>query len=166
MPHKRNPITFERISGLARVLRGNAVAALENVALWHERDISHSSVERVIFPDSCTLLDYMLIKMTAMMENLIVYPENMEKNLWKTKGLFFSQSVLLTLTRKGMIRKDAYEAVQRAAMSTWRGERQLVDNLKADSGIRKYMSEKEIESACDLKIHFKYVHQTFKKLGL
>ena len=125
MPHKRNPITGERLSGLARVIRGHAVTALENVALWHERDISHSSAERIILPDACTLLDYMLVKLRELVEGLHVYPEQMEKNLGLTKGLYFSQSVLLALTRAGAERKTAYEAVQRAAMKTWKGEDRL-----------------------------------------
>ncbi len=125
MPHKRNPITGERLSGLARVLRGNAVVALENVALWHERDISHSSAERIILPDSCTLLDYMLVKLRELVEGLQVYPERMQQNLELSKGLYFSQSVLLALTSAGAERKNAYEAVQRAAMRTWKGEDRL-----------------------------------------
>ncbi len=128
MPHKRNPITGERLSGLARVIRGNAVAALENIALWHERDISHSSVERIILPDSCTLLDYMLDKLRSLVGRLLVYPENMQRNMELTKGLYHSQSVLLELTRRGLERKTAYEAVQRAAMKTWRGDRPLGEN--------------------------------------
>src|SRR5467141_2414881 len=120
MPHKRNPITSERLSGLARVIRGNAVAALENVALWHERDISHSSAERIILPDSCILLDYMLAKLRDVVEKLQVYPDRMAENLALTKGLYFSQSILLALTRAGAERKAAYEAVQRAAMKTWK----------------------------------------------
>src|SRR5205085_2302404 len=119
MPHKRNPITSERLSGLPRVLRGNAVAALENVALWHERDISHSSVERIIFPDSCTLLDYMLVTLTRLVERLLVYPENMKRNLDLSLGMWNSQTVLLALIRKGLSREDAYEIVQRNAMQTW-----------------------------------------------
>src|ERR1041385_3716224 len=122
MPHKRNPITSERLSGLARVIRGNAVVALENVALWHERDISHSSAERIILPDSCILLDYMLAKLRGVVEKLLVYPERMAENLALTKGLYFSQSILLALTRAAIQRKSAYEAVQRAAMKTWKGE--------------------------------------------
>jgi adenylosuccinate lyase len=119
MPHKRNPITWERLTGLARVLRGHAVAALENVALWHERDISHSSVERIIFPDSCTLLDYMLSLVLRMMDGLTVYPENMKKNLGLSLGMWNSQTILLALIRKGLTREDAYELVQRSAMKTW-----------------------------------------------
>jgi adenylosuccinate lyase len=121
MPHKRNPITGERLTGLARVLRGNAVAALENVALWHERDISHSSVERIIFPDSCTLLDYMLVTLTGLVEGLIVYPDNMRRNLELSLGLWHSQTVLLALIRKGLTREQAYDLVQRSAMKTWTG---------------------------------------------
>src|SRR6188508_237821 len=119
MPHKRNPITGERLSGLARVLRGNAVAALENVALWHERDISHSSVERIIFPDSCTLLDYMFGLLTRLMDGIVVYPANMKKNLGLSLGMWNSQTVLLALIRKGLTREAAYELVQRNAMQTW-----------------------------------------------
>src|SRR5207244_11836847 len=120
-PHKRNPITNERLSGLARVVRGNAVVALEDVALWHERDISHSSAERIILPDSCILLDYMLAKLGDIVESLQVYPARMAQTLALTKGLYFSQSLLLALTRTGAERKSAYEAVQRAAMKTWKG---------------------------------------------
>jgi len=122
MPHKRNPITGERLTGLARVLRGNAVAAMENVALWHERDISHSSVERIIFPDSCTLLDYMLVTMTKLVEGLIIYPENMAKNLGLSLGMWNSQTVLLALIKKGLSREQAYEIVQRNAMKTVGGK--------------------------------------------
>src|SRR5205807_4977612 len=122
MPHKRNPVTWERLTGLARVLRGNAIAALENVALWHERDISHSSVERVIFPDSCTLLDYMLVTLANLVEGLIVYPENMERNLALSLGMWNSQTVLLALIRKGLSREAAYELVQQNAMKTWQAK--------------------------------------------
>ena len=130
MPHKRNPITAERIAGLSRVLRGNAVASLENVALWHERDITHSSVERVIIPDSCLLLDYMLHLFTNIISNLIVYPENMMKNVNKTHGLVFSQQVMLALVEKGLLREKAYELVQRNAMNAWKDvyKRQVYGN--------------------------------------
>src|SRR5271155_2786132 len=130
MPHKRNPITGEKLSGLARVIRGNAVAALENVALWHERDISHSSVERIIFPDSCILMDYMLVTLTDLVDGLQVYPHHMLENLAKSKGLIFSQSVLLALADKGLPRQTAYEAVQSASMACWRGTEQLQIHLK------------------------------------
>ena len=166
MPHKRNPITNERLSGLARVIRGNAVVALENVALWHERDISHSSAERIILPDSCTLLDYMLDKLRDVVERLQVYPERMEQNLAMTKGLYFSQSILLALTRAGADRKTAYEAVQRAAMKTWRGEGTFAENVKAESEITAKLSAAEIDQLCSLDIHLQHVDETFKALGL
>ena len=166
MPHKRNPITGERLSGLARVLRGNAVAALENVALWHERDISHSSVERIILPDSCTLLDYMLVKLRDLVAGLIVYPEHMLRNLELTKGLYHSQTILLELTRRGLERKTAYEAVQRAAMETWRGDHPLADNLRAEPAITDVLSGEEIDRLCSLEPHLRHVDETFRRLGL
>ena len=166
MPHKRNPITGERLSGLARVLRGNAVAALENVALWHERDISHSSVERIILPDSCTLLDYMLSKLNGLVRGLIVYPEHMLRNLRLTKGLYHSQSILLELTRRGLERKTAYEAVQRAAMQTWQGDRTLGDNLRAEPAVAAVLSGSEIDALCSLEPHLRHIDETFRRLGL
>jgi len=166
MPHKRNPILNERLSGLARVIRGNSLVALENVALWHERDISHSSAERIILPDSCILLDYMLKKLNDVVEKLQVYPERMEHNLALTKGLFFSQSVLLALTRAGVERKSAYEAVQRAAMKTWKGDGTFAENAKQESQIAAKLSSTEIDRLCSLDIHFKNVDATFKALGL
>ncbi len=166
MPHKRNPITGERLSGLARVIRGNAVAAFENVALWHERDISHSSAERIILPDSCVLLDYMLTKLRDVVEKLQVYPERMAQNLALTKGLYFSQSILLALTSAGAERKNAYEAVQRAAMKTWKGEGTFAENAKREPEITAKLSASEIDKLCSLDIHFKHVDATFKALGL
>jgi adenylosuccinate lyase len=166
MPHKRNPITSERLSGLARVIRGNAVVALENVALWHERDISHSSAERIILPDSCILLDYMLAQLHDLIERLQVYPERMLQNLELTKGLYFSQSILLALTRAGADRKSAYEAVQRAAMKTWKGERTFAENVKAEPEIAAKLSAAEIDRLCSLDVHFQHVDATFKALGL
>ena len=166
MPHKRNPITSERLSGLARVIRGNAVAALENVALWHERDISHSSAERIILPDSCTLLDYMLVKLRELIEGLQVYPERMQENLAMTKGLYFSQSILLALTRAGAERKSAYEAVQRAAMKTWKGEGTFSENAKREPEIASRLSAAEIDRLCSLDVHFQHIDATFKALGL
>jgi adenylosuccinate lyase len=166
MPHKRNPITSERLSGLARVIRGNAVAALENVALWHERDISHSSAERIILPDSCTLLDYMLVKLRELIEGLQVYPERMQQNLAITKGLYFSQSILLALTRAGAERKSAYEAVQRAAMKTWKGEGTFAENAKREPEIASRLSAAEIDRLCSLDVHFQHIDATFKALGL
>ena len=166
MPHKRNPITSERLSGLARVVRGNAMVALENVALWHERDISHSSAERIILPDSCILLDYMLVKLCDLVEGLHVYPERMRQNLALTKGLYFSQSILLALTRAGVERKSAYEAVQRAAMKTWKGQGTFAENVKREPEITARLSAAEIDRLCSLDIHFQHVDATFKALGL
>ena len=166
MPHKRNPITGEKLSGLARVVRGNAVAAMENVALWHERDISHSSVERIVMPDSCILLDYMLVSLRKLVDRLLVYPENMERNLRLTKGLYFSQTILLKLTERGLERKAAYEAVQRAAMKTWQGEIPLQENLAAEPDIAAVLGREEIDRLCSLDIHFQHIDETFRKLGL
>jgi len=166
MPHKRNPITGERLSGLARVIRGNAVAALEDVALWHERDISHSSVERIILPDSCTLLDYMLLLLTKLVDRLIVYPENMLRNLEITGGLYASQSALLQLTTKGLERKTAYEAVQRAAMRTWQEKIPLSRTLAEEPEVAAHLSPAEIEHACALDRHFEHVDAKFKSVGI
>jgi len=166
MPHKRNPITGERLSGLARVIRGNAMAALENVTLWHERDISHSSVERIILPDSCTLLDYMLVTLTKLVSKLIVYPENMRRNMELTGGLYASQSALLMLTEKGMERKDAYEAVQRAAMKTWKDKGGLAKNLAEEPTVSAHLSAKEIEDACAPDRHFRHVEAKFRAVGI
>jgi adenylosuccinate lyase len=166
MPHKRNPITSERLSGLARVVRGNALASLENVALWHERDISHSSAERIILPDSCILIDYMLVKLRDLVAHLQVYPENMKRNLELTRGLHFSQSVLLALTHAGLDRKTAYEAVQRAAMKTWRGKKSFAENVKDEPEIADKLSAKEIDKICSLDVHFRHVDETFERLGL
>jgi adenylosuccinate lyase len=172
MPHKRNPITFERLTGLARVLRGNAMAALENVALWHERDISHSSVERIIFPDGCTLLDYMLATLTRLMEGLVVYPANMAKNLDLSLGLWNSQTVLLALIRKGLTREDAYDLVQRNSMETWaakhagREDANFLAQLKADPEVARHFGKGELERLCSLDFHFKEVRSRFRRLGL
>ncbi len=172
MPHKRNPITGERLAGLARVLRGNALAALENVALWHERDISHSSVERIIFPDSCTLLDYMLATLAKLTAGLIVYPENMRKNLGLSLGMWNSQTVLLALIRKGLTREEAYELVQRNAMATWavkhagRDDANFLDQLKQDPEVARHFADGELESLCSLDFHLKEINARFRKLGL
>ncbi len=166
MPHKRNPITGERLSGLARVIRGNAMAALENVALWHERDISHSSVERIILPDSCTLLDYMLVTLTKLVAQLIVYPENMKRNMELTGGLYASQAALLMLTEKGMERKDAYEAVQRAAMKTWREGGGLAKNLAEEPTVASHLAAADIENACAPERHFRHVEEKFLAVGI
>ena len=166
MPHKRNPITCERIAGLSRVVRGNAVAAMENVALWHERDITHSSVERVIVPDSCILLDYMLDQFTKVVDKLIVYPENMRKNIDKTHGLVFSQSVLLALTKKGMKREDAYRIVQSHAMNVWQDGKSFRTVLEADPEVKKFLNAKELEDVFDGTKSVKHVDYVFERLGL
>lgn len=172
MPHKRNPITGERLTGLARVLRGNALAALENVALWHERDISHSSVERIIFPDSCTLLDYMLATLTKLTEGLIVYPENMKRNLELSLGMWNSQTVLLALIRKGLTREQSYELVQRNAMKTWQAKHagqagaDFKIQLLSDPDVARHLTKAELEKLCSLDFHYKEIKARFKKLGL
>ena len=166
MPHKRNPITSERLSGLARIIRGNAVASFENVALWHERDISHSSAERVIFPDSCILMDYMLATLTNLVAGLQIYPRNMLDNLEITKGLYFSQSVLLELTRRGMDRKTAYEAVQRAAMATWQNQDDFLTELRKISEVTSLIPRDELAKLCSLDQHFRYIDDTFREVGL
>lgn len=172
MPHKRNPITGERLTGLARVIRGNAVAAMENVALWHERDISHSSVERIIFPDSCTLLDYMLVTLKKLTEGLIVYPENMKRNMGLSLGMWNSQTVLLALIRKGLTREAAYDLVQRNAMKTWQAKHAGTDGadfktqLLADPDVAKHLSREELDQLCSLEFHLKEVPERFRKLGI
>ena len=166
MPHKRNPIVTERITGMARLLRGNAMVAMENVALWHERDISHSSVERVIIPDSTTVMDYMLNKMTYLMENLLVYPDNMRKNLDLTGGLIFSQEVLLALVKKGALREDAYAMVQRNAMQVWEKKKDFKVLIKADDEISALLDDDEIDSLFDLNKVMKNINKIYKRLGL
>ena len=166
MPHKRNPITCERIAGLSRVLRGNALAAMENVALWHERDITHSSVERVIVPDSCILLDYMLALLTDVIDRLIVYPENMLKNLNRTHGLIFSQSVLLALTKKGMKREEAYRIVQAGAMDVWQSGKDFKELLQSHTSVNSMLSAQEIEQLFDLKKSILNVDYIFERVGL
>ena len=166
MPHKRNPIVTERITGMARLLRGNAMVAMENVALWHERDISHSSVERVIIPDSTTLMDYMLNKMIYLMENLLIYPENMMKNLNKTGGLIFSQEVLLALVKKGSAREDAYTMVQRNAMQVWEEQKDFKTLLNSDKEIMELLNAEEIDSLFNLEKIMKNINKIYKRLGL
>ena len=172
MPHKRNPITWERLTGLARVLRGNSVAALEDVALWHERDISHSSVERIIFPDSCTLLDYMFSLLTRMMDGLLVYPANMEKNLKLSLGMWNSQTVLLALIRKGLSREQSYELVQRNAMQTWaskhagRDDADFLAQLRSDPEVEAHFAPGELEKLCSIDFHIKEVDRRFRAVGL
>jgi adenylosuccinate lyase len=166
MPHKRNPIVSERICGLARLLRGNAMAALENVALWHERDISHSSVERVICPDSTIALDYMLHLMNNLLDNLLVYPDAMRRNLDITCGLTFSQTVLLELAQRGASREDAYSIVQRNAMQTWQERKPFLDYLKADADIARYLSHAELDEICNLEKSTRNVDAIFARCGL
>lgn len=173
MPHKRNPVLCERICGLSRILRANALVALENVSLWHERDISHSSAERVIFPDSTIALDYSINKFIEVIEGLRVYPENMLENLVRTKGLIFSQRLLLTLMDKGLKRSTAYDLVQVLAMKSWKEKLNFKDLVSRDkglpagkAGIANYLSAKEIESCFELDYYLRNVNKIFKKIGL
>jgi adenylosuccinate lyase len=166
MPHKRNPVNCERVAGLARVLRGNAQVAMENISLWHERDISHSSVERIIIPDSCILLDYMIFEFTNIIDKLVVYPENMKKNLELTGGLIFSQSVLVALTKKGMKREDAYSLVQKHAMDVWKNKGNFKDRLESDSAVKSILCDDEIEQLFDLKKCLVNVDYIFKNVGI
>lgn len=164
MPHKRNPVVSEQMSGLARVVRGNALAAMENMPLWHERDISHSSVERLIGPDSTILVHYMLTQMTRLVDQLLVYPKNMKKNLEQTGGLIFSEHVLLALTRKGVVRDKAYRMVQRNAMQVWEKGGDFPGLLKQDKDIRKHLTDKEIDQAFDMNNHLKNVDKIFNRV--
>ncbi|MCF8722492.1 adenylosuccinate lyase [Nitrospina gracilis] len=164
MPHKRNPVVSEQICGLARVVRANALAAMENMPLWHERDISHSSVERIIGPDSTILVHYMLNKMIRLIEQLVVYPDNMMRNLELTKGLVFSEHVLLALTRKGVTRDEAYRMVQRNAMQVWEQGGDFVSLLKQDKDIKEKLSTDEIDQAFDLKKHLRNVDRIFERV--
>jgi adenylosuccinate lyase len=166
MPHKRNPVVTEQISGLARILRANAQAAMENVTLWHERDISHSSVERVIVPDSTILLNYMLSKFTKLVKNLLVYPENMKINLNKTNGLIFSQSVLLSLTQKGISRETAYRLVQTCAMESWQTKKDFKQLLLKNKEIKEFLSDREISDMFDLKVQLRNVDKIFERVGI
>jgi adenylosuccinate lyase len=166
MPHKRNPELCERICGLARLIRGNALTSMENVALWHERDISHSSTERIILPDSCLVLDYVLSIFTSVMKGLQVYPENMRRNLELTQGLVFSQRVLIALIDKGLSRQEAYELVQRNAMKAWRQKTSFLYLLKADTEITAQLSELELASLFDYGYFLRHVDKVFQRLGL
>jgi adenylosuccinate lyase len=166
MPHKRNPIMSERVAGLARVLRGNALAALENVALWHERDLTHSSVERVIIPDSTILLDYMLVKFTEIISGLNIYPENMRRNLEATGGLVFSQRLLLALVNKGVLRETAYTWVQRNAMQAWQTHRPFQELVLQDADITGRLDAREIEALFDYDYHLRHVDYIFRRAGL
>jgi adenylosuccinate lyase len=166
MPHKRNPELCERVCGIARIIRGFSVTALENIALWHERDISHSSAERIILPDACLALDYSLSIFTGVMKGLKVMPENMKRNLEITKGLVFSQRVMLALIDKGMSRQDAYEAVQRNAMQAWEGDKTFLQLLKADKKVGGVLPEDKLEAIFDYSYYLRYVDDIFKRIGL
>src|SRR6476661_11037964 len=164
MPHKRNPIASENLCGLARVVRGNSLAAMENVALWHERDISHSSVERVIMPDSTILIDYMLARMTDVIKHLVVYPANMKRNLDLTGGLVYSQRLLLRLIEKGAQRKESYEAVQRSAMASWKGAGDLQELVRRDPFVTKHLTAAEIRSCFDPKYYLRHLDKIFRRV--
>jgi adenylosuccinate lyase len=166
MPHKRNPEKCERITGLARVLRGYAVTSMENIALWHERDISHSSTERIVFPDACLVLDYALTLFTGIMDRLIVYPEHMQENLDRSYGLVFSQRVLLALIETGMSRQDAYAIVQRNAMQSWRERKPFLDLLLADPAVTSALKEDKVRGLFDYGFYLANVGATFERLGL
>ncbi|OKO76716.1 MULTISPECIES: adenylosuccinate lyase [Bradyrhizobium] len=164
MPHKRNPVLSENLSGLSRMVRAYVTPALENVALWHERDISHSSAERMMGPDATVTLDFALVRLAGLIEKLLVYPQNMQKNLDRLGGLVHSQRVLIALTQKGASREDAYKFVQRNAMPVWRGEGDFQTLLKNDPDVKKYMSDAEIEEKFDLGYHLKHVDTIFKRV--
>ena len=166
MPHKKNPITCERITGLSRLLRGYTVAAMENIPLWHERDISHSSVERVILPDATITLDYMMQTMTELMRGLVVYPDRMRSNLESTHGVVYSGQVLLALMRQGLSRTQAYELVQRCALAAWRTGRDFTEVLLEDGAMRRHLSPQVLRRCVDPRVHLKHVDQIFKRVGL
>jgi len=164
MPHKRNPIGSENLCGLARIIRSNAMAALENIPLWHERDISHSSVERIIAPDTTILVDYMLNRLTGLINNLVVYPKRMKENLHMLNGLIFSQQTLLALAESGVTREDAYKMVQRQAMRVWKEKKPFKELIKKDKNICAHLSEKKIEEIFDVKYHLKYIGIIFDRV--
>jgi adenylosuccinate lyase len=164
MPHKRNPVLTENLTGLARMVRAYALPAMENVALWHERDISHSSVERMIGPDATVTLDFVLARLTSVVDKLVVYPENMRRNLDRLGGLVHSQRVMLALTQKGVSREDAYRLVQRNAMPVWRGQGDFLSLLKADADVKRALSDPDIEACFDLGYHFKHVDTIFRRV--
>ncbi len=166
MPHKRNPVNCEQISGLSRIVRANALVALENITLWHERDISHSSAERVIVPDSTILLNYMLRSMTRIISDLNVYPQNMQKNMDRSLGLTFSQKVLLTLIEKGMKREAAYDLVQRYAMRAWEEQQPFQELLAEDKMIVELLTPAELETCFDPSFHLRHVDEIFVKVGI
>ena len=164
MPHKRNPVLTENLTGLARIVRAAVTPALENVALWHERDISHSSVERMFGPDATVTLDFALARLTNVIDKLVVYPENMQKNLDRLGGLVHSQRVMLALTQKGVSREDSYRLVQRNAMPVWRGEGEFKSLLNADSEVMAKLTSNEIDDLFDLGYHFKHIDTIFKRV--
>jgi adenylosuccinate lyase len=164
MPHKKNPIGCENISGLARVVRTNCLAAMENMALWHERDISHSSVERVIGPDSTILIDYMLHRLQGILDGLVVHPDRMQENLERTKGLIFSQQILMRLAEKGVERQNAYVMVQRNAMKVWETGQNFKDLITDDEEIGEYLTREEIEEIFNVDYHLKYVDDIFERV--
>jgi adenylosuccinate lyase len=166
MPHKRNPVTCERISGLSRLLRANAQASFENIALWHERDISHSSVERIIIPDSTAILNYMLAKFIPIIDGLLVYPKNMIASLTKTNGLIYSQRVLLELMKKGITREEAYEIIQHCAMQVWQDTSDFKEVLYRERKVRKYLKPSEIDACFDIKYYTRHRDFIFKRVGL
>jgi adenylosuccinate lyase len=166
MPHKRNPELCERVCGLARLARGCALTSMENIALWHERDISHSSNERVIIPDACMIMDYSLAIFTSVMKKLQVYPRRMKKNLDLTRGLVFSQRVMLALIDKGLSRQKAYELVQRSAMKSWKGNRNFLTLLKADPEVTGIIATEEMEKLFDYQHYLQHVDEIFQRLGL
>ncbi|MBI1953958.1 MAG: adenylosuccinate lyase [Candidatus Omnitrophica bacterium] len=166
MPHKRNPVSCERVAGLARLLRGYAAASLENIALWHERDISHSSVERVILPDASCVLDFMLIEMRRILKGLIVYPKRMRSNLELTRGLIFSESVLLALMREGLTRKEAYGIVQKHALAAWKGGPDFKSRLSGDRRLKKLLSPAQLDACFDVKRHLRHEGLIMRRLGL
>jgi adenylosuccinate lyase len=166
MPHKRNPVICERICGLSRLLRANALVSLENMTLWHERDISHSSAERVILPDSTLVLDYMLNKFIQVLQGLVVHPDNMLANLVRTKGLIFSQRVLLELMHKGLARQKAYDLVQRCAMKSWQQGLDFKETLLKDKEASRYLQKRDLEKIFDLDYYLRYVDRIFKRVGL
>jgi adenylosuccinate lyase len=164
MPHKRNPVLSENLTGLARMVRTYVTPALENVALWHERDISHSSVERMIGPDATVTLDFALNRLAGVIDKLVVYPGNMKKNLDRLGGLIHSQRVLIALTKAGVSREAAYKIVQQHAMAVWKGKGDFLTLLKADPRVRKALSPKELQANFDLGYHFKHVDTIFKRV--
>jgi adenylosuccinate lyase len=166
MPHKRNPITCERISGLSRLLRANVQVALEDICLWHERDISHSSAERVILPDCTITLNYMFHKLIPILDGLLVYPKNMIASLGKTRGLIYSQRVLLELMKKGLTREAAYEIIQHCAMQVWQETSDFKDILNRDRKVRKYLKPNQIEACFDIKYYTRHTDRIFKRVGL